>query len=126
MKNPIRAINFSVASYWRGIGKLDEVDLLRILFDDDELQRMANDPNFKSKRWSSDLVKAYRKKIQILTSATDERDLRALKSLHLEQLKGNRIGTSSIRLNKQYRLILQFKSDESGRTVIVIELVDYH
>ncbi|AHI20652.1 MAG: type II toxin-antitoxin system RelE/ParE family toxin [Corynebacterium casei] len=126
MKNPIRAINFSVASYWRGIGKLDEVDLLRILFDDDELQRMANDPNFKSKKWSSDLVKAYRKKIQILTSATDERDLRALKSLHLEQLKGNRIGTSSIRLNKQYRLILQFKSDESGRTVIVIELVDYH
>ncbi|HCJ69485.1 MAG TPA: plasmid maintenance system killer protein [Corynebacterium casei] len=87
---------------------------------------MANDPNFKSKKWSSDLVKAYRKKIQILTSATDERDLRALKSLHLEQLKGNRIGTSSIRLNKQYRLILQFKSDESGRTVIVIELVDYH
>lgn len=126
MKNPIRAINFSVASYWRGIGKLGEVDLLRILFDDDELQRMANDPNFKSKKWSSDLVKAYRKKIQILTSATDERDLRALKSLHLEQLKGNRIGTSSIRLNKQYRLILQFKSDESGRTVIVIELVDYH
>ncbi|MDN6246656.1 MAG: type II toxin-antitoxin system RelE/ParE family toxin [Corynebacterium casei] len=126
MKNPIRAINFSVASYWRGIGKLDEVDLLRILFDDDELQRMANDPNFNSKKWSSDLVKAYRKKIQILTSATDERDLRALKSLHLEQLKGNRIGTSSIRLNKQYRLILQFKSDESGRTVIVIELVDYH
>lgn len=126
MKNPIRAINFSVASYWRGIGKLGEVDLLRILFDDDELQRIANDPNFKSKKWSSDLVKAYRKKIQILTSATDERDLRALKSLHLEQLKGNRIGTSSIRLNKQYRLILQFKSDESGRTVIVIELVDYH
>ena len=126
MKNPIRAINFSVASYWRGIGKLDEVDLLRILFDDDELQRMANDPNFKSKKWSSDLVKAYRKKIQILTSATDERDLRALKSLHLEQLEGNRIGTSSIRLNKQYHLILQFKSDESGRTVIVIELVDYH
>lgn len=99
---------------------------MRILVEDDELKRLATDPNYKSKRWGADLVKDYRKKIQMLTAATDERDLRALKSLHLEPLKGNRAGTSSIRLNKQFRLILQFKTDESGRIVIVIELVDYH
>ncbi len=35
-------------------------------------------------------------------------------------------GTSSIRLNKQFRLILKFATDNDGRVVIVIEMVDYH
>lgn len=99
---------------------------MRILFEDDELRRVAQDASYTPKRWGSDIVKAYRKKIQILASAVDERDLRALRSLHLEQLKGDRVGTSSIRLNKQFRLILKFATDSDGRMVIVIEMVDYH
>ena len=87
-----------VTSDGRGASELDEVDLVRILFEDDELRRVAE----------------------------DERDLRALRSLHLEQLKGDRAGTSSIRLNKQFRLILKFATDNDGRVVIVIEMVDYH
>jgi len=37
-----------------------------------------------------------------------------------------RAGTSSIRLNKQFRLILKFATDNDVRVVIVIEMVDYH
>lgn len=99
---------------------------MRILFEDDELRRMAEDASYAPKRWGSNIVKAYRKKIQILAHAVDERDLRALRSLHLEQLKGDRAGTFSIRLNKQFRLILKFATDSDGRVVIVIEMVDYH
>ncbi|BAU97289.1 plasmid maintenance system killer protein [Corynebacterium suranareeae] len=99
---------------------------MRVLFENEELQRAAEDPSYKPKRWSSDILKAYRRKIQFLRSAADERDLRALRSLNLEQLKGDRFGTSSIRLNKQYRLILKFLTEEDGRVVVVIELVDYH
>lgn len=102
------------------------MDLVRILFEDDELRRMAEDASYAPKRWGSNIVKAYRKKIQILAHAVDERDLRALRSLHLEQLKGDRAGTFSIRLNKQFRLILKFATDSDGRVVIVIEMVDYH
>ena len=61
-----------------------------------------------------------------LRAATDERDLHAMRSLRLEQLKGNRAGTSSIRLNDQFRLIIRFKTNDEGRMVIVIEMVDYH
>lgn len=100
--------------------------MVRILFEDDELRRMAEDASYAPKRWGSNIVKAYRKKIQILAHAVDERDLRALRSLHLEQLKGDRAGTFSIRLNKQFRLILKFATDSDGRVVIVIEMVDYH
>ncbi len=99
---------------------------MRILFEDDELRRMAEDASYAPKRWGSNIVKAYRKKIQILAHAVDERDLRALRSLHLEQLKGDRAGTFSIRLNKQFRLILKFATDSDGRVVIIIEMVDYH
>ena len=49
-----------------------------------------------------------------------------MRSLRLEQLKGNRAGTSSIRLNDQFRLIIKFETDDGGRMVIVIEMVDYH
>lgn len=83
-------------------------------------------PPYIPKRWGSDIIKAYRKKIQILKGAVDERDLRAMRSLHLEQLKGDRAGSSSIRLNKQFRLILKFTTNSDGRVVIVIEMVDYH
>lgn len=115
-----------VTSDGRDASELDEVDSVRILYEDDELRRLAEDVSYTPKQWGPDIVKAYRKKIQILAHAEDERDLRALRSLHLEQLKGDRAGTSSIRLNKQFRLILKFETDSDGRVVIVIEMVDYH
>lgn len=102
------------------------MDLLRIVFEDDDLRRVAEDASYAPKRWGADIVKAYRKRIQVLRSAVDERDLYALRSLRLEQLSGDRAGTSSIRLNKQLRLIIKFRTDDDGRVVIVIELVDYH
>ena len=99
---------------------------MRIRFEDDKLRRMAVDASYAPKKWGPETVKAYRKKIQILAQAVDERDLRALRSLRLEQLQGDRAGTSSIRLNKQFRLIIKFETDSDGRVVIVIEMVDYH
>ncbi|NLI84499.1 MAG: plasmid maintenance system killer protein [Propionibacterium sp.] len=102
------------------------MDRLRIVFEDDDLRRLAEDASYAPRRWGADIIKAYRKKIQVLRAATDERDLYALRSLHLEQLKGNRAGSSSIRLNDQFRLVIKFRTDDDGRVVIVIEMVDYH
>lgn len=99
---------------------------MRIAFEDDELRRMAEDAAYAPKRWGPDLIKAYRQKIHKLHAASDERDLRAMRSLRMEQLRGNRAGTSSIRINKQFRLIIRFRTDDDGRVVTVIEMVDYH
>ena len=66
---------------------------MRIVFEDDDLRRLAEDPSYTQRRWGPDLVKAYRKKIQVLLAAIDERDLRALRPLHLERLSGRRAGT---------------------------------
>ena len=73
-----------------------------------------------------DLIRAYRKKVGFLAAAESEVDLRGYKALHFEKLAGGRAGQHSIRLNKQWRLILRIESDEQGRLLIIIEIVDYH
>jgi toxin HigB-1 len=98
---------------------------LRVEYCDKVLRRLAEDPDFRPKRWNSELIRAYRRKVQLIMSATDERDLRAMRSLRLEQLSGDREGASSIRLNDQFRLILTFKTEDE-RVAVILELVDYH
>ncbi|WP_225753168.1 type II toxin-antitoxin system RelE/ParE family toxin [Actinotalea sp. Marseille-Q4924] len=99
---------------------------MRIEYGDADLRRLACNPNFVSARWSRDLIRAYRKKVQVLAAATDDRDLRAMRSLRLERLDGARAGTYSIRLNDQYRLILDLRTEGSDRVVEILEMVDYH
>ena len=54
---------------------------------------------------------------------TDEQDLRSLKSLRYEKLKGARFGQHSLRLNKQWRLILRPEQNQDGTTTAVVEVV---
>lgn len=89
------------------------------------LHRLAEELAFAPKGWGRDVIKAYRKKLQLIVAARDERDLYALRGLRLERLKGDRAGQSSIRLNDQFRLILTFKT-EGDRVAVILEIVDYH
>jgi proteic killer suppression protein len=98
---------------------------MNVRFANADLDRLETDPKFTG-GYSQAVVKSYRKKLQAIRAAADERDIRALRSWHLEQLKGDRKGQSSIRLNDQFRLVIVFETDQSGRTVVVIEIVDYH
>ena len=98
---------------------------MRREFHDEELRRLAVDVSFAPAKWDRDVIRAYRKKIQLIDAAEDERDLRATRSLRLEQLHGDREGTSSIRLNDKMRLILSFKTDDE-RVAVIHEVVDYH
>ena len=101
-----------------------EVPLL-VEFEDDDLQRLYEDRNFRVPRFVHELVRAYRKVVGVVVAASDERDLYALRSLHFEKLEGDRLGQHSLRLNKQWRLIVELKSTEKGKQVVVIEIVDY-
>lgn len=99
---------------------------MQIDFDDDELRRLYEEPDFRPKRLHQDLVRAYRKKVGILVAAESELDLRNMRSLNFEKLRGDREGQHSIRLNDQWRLILRIEVDGDGKTVVIIEIVDYH
>jgi toxin HigB-1 len=98
---------------------------LRVEYHDEVLRRLAEDPDCAPKGWGRDVIKSYRKKIQLIIAAKDERDLYAMRGLRLEQLKGDRDGQSSIRLNDQFRLILIFVTD-GDRVAVILEIIDYH
>lgn len=99
---------------------------MRLEFEDDDLRRLYEDVDFVTPKLGPDLVKAYRKKMGFLASAESELDLRAYKALHFEKLAGARSGQHSIRLNRQWRLILRLETDSQGKLLIIVEVIDYH
>ncbi len=72
------------------------------------------------------MVKAFRLRMQGIRSAVDERDIRAMKSWRLEKLKGQRQHQHSVRLNRQYRLILEFIDAGGTKEVRIVSIEDYH
>jgi toxin HigB-1 len=72
------------------------------------------------------IVKAYRKRIQIIQAATDERDLYAIKGNRFEKLKGDRSHQCSLRLNDKMRLIVEIAEGSPENKIIVIAIENYH
>ncbi|MBI2767255.1 MAG: type II toxin-antitoxin system RelE/ParE family toxin [Chloroflexi bacterium] len=95
-----------------------------VRFADPDLDRLETDAGFDA-GWPRSVVKAYRKVMGWIWSAVDERDFYNLKGLHFEKLQG-RPGQHSMRLNDQYRLIVEFEGSGPARRVIIVEITDYH
>ena len=64
--------------------------------------------------------------MQVIRAAPDERTFYALKSLRFEKLKGPRAHQRSMRLNDQWRLILEIQPSTPGNIVVLIKIEDYH
>jgi len=74
------------------------------------------------KGFPPDLVKRTRAMLSALHAATVLEDLRFPPGNHLEELKGNRAGQHSVRINKQWRIC--FVWTETGPADV--EITDYH
>jgi proteic killer suppression protein len=75
---------------------------------------------------SESITERYRNRLNLIRCAPDERDFYALKSLHFEKLAGDRAHQRSMRLNQQWRLILEFEGDGTDKTVVIVGIEDYH
>ena len=64
------------------------------------------------------------KRLYILDAATSLADLQALPSNALENMKGDRKGQYSIRINLQWRICFEWPEGQSGPSNV--EIVDYH
>lgn len=98
---------------------------MRVEYHDEVLRRLAEEQGYAPKGWDPDVIKSYRKKVQLISAVPNERDLYAMRGLRMEKLKGDRQGQSAMRLNDQFRLILTFKT-EGDRVAVLLEVVDYH
>jgi len=82
----------------------------------------VSDKEFKSNK---ELVRQYIKTINKLTAAKTIEQLFQFAGLNYEKLKGNLKGKSSVRINKQYRLIFEEVTDDaSPPKVILLNLVE--
>jgi proteic killer suppression protein len=95
-------------------------------FEDDDLRRLFEEPDFRLPRFGRDLIRAYRKVVGFVSAADDERDFYSMRSLHFEKLEGRRSGQCSLRLNDQWRLIVRIDGEQKEKRVVVIEVADYH
>lgn len=94
-------------------------------FKDDSYDRLETDAKYTA-GLSEAVVSAYHKRMQLIRNAPDERDFYALRSLRFEKLKGNRAHQYSMRLNNQWRLILELHSKGEKKVVYVVGIEDYH
>jgi proteic killer suppression protein len=75
-----------------------------------------------SKKLPASIQESSRQKLVILDSATTLNDLRIPPGNRLEELKDNREGQHSIRINRQWRICFEWKNGDSYN----VEIVDYH
>lgn len=100
---------------------------MRFTFRSKKLQRLYTH-EAGAERYPSEMVDAFFDKMAIIAAAKHENDLRALKSLHFEKLKGDRgnRGHYALRLNKQYRLTFTVETDDHGKLLCILDIEDYH
>ena len=98
---------------------------MEVEFANDDLKRLETDPAFNG-GFAQAIVNAYRKRMQFIRAAVDERAFYPMRSLRFEKLKGNRSHQCSMRLNDQWRLILEIKPSTPKNIIVVVAIEDYH
>jgi toxin HigB-1 len=98
---------------------------MEVRFQDARLDRLEADIEIDG-GFAGAVVTAFRKRMQIIRDAPDERAFYALKPLHFEKLKGSRDHQYSMRLNSQWRLIVEFEGKAPGKVVVLVSIEDYH
>ena len=94
-------------------------------FANQELDRLETGPDFNA-GFSRAVVRAFRKRMQMIRDAVDERAFYAMRSLHFEKLKGKRSHQYSMRLNEQWRLVLELHKRGRSTVVVIVDIEDYH
>ena len=84
-----------------------------------DTEKLFNDLDIKK---FSSISRTARIKLEVLNAAVSLNSLRIPPGNRLEQLKGNRIGQYSIRINDQWRICFVWKEESAFE----VEIVDYH
>jgi toxin HigB-1 len=96
-----------------------------IRFKDAQLEKLATSAECDG-AYQAGIGTIFRKRMQFIRDATDERDFYAMKSLHYEKLKGKREHQHSMRLNDQWRLIVEIGEGNPNKVLWLVGIEDYH
>ena len=102
--------------------------MMQVRHDDHDLEALETSEAPCAGGMSSQLVRKFRKVMNLLRCVGDEREIYNYKSLHFEKLKGDRQHQRSVRLQDQWRLIIEIdQSASEKKNVLVIKGIEnYH
>ena len=86
--------------------------MIKVAYSDRRLERMAKERRGDG-TYPINIVKAFLKCVDLIRASPDTNTLRSFKSRRLEKLKGHRKHQHSMRLNDQWRLILEITDGEN-------------
>jgi proteic killer suppression protein len=89
-------------------------------FRDDWLRAFFVD-GVRSRNIPPDLEGRLFRRLQMIDDATTDQDLRVPSSNHFEKLRGGLSGFHSIRVNKQWRLILQWDGSRGDASSVYLD-----
>lgn len=92
---------------------------------DSTLEKIASDAN-ENGPYSRDLARRYRKVLNLIATVANETELYSFKSLRFEKLRGKRCHERSLRLNQQWRLIVEVRPEATGNVIVIKGIEDYH
>lgn len=95
---------------------------MRYRFGTDELKELY-ESGTGAQKYPEGIVRKFGQRVDSIRAAQSEQDLRAQHSLHFEKLDDN---FYSIRLNKGWRLELQFEFDDTGKLLVMIRISNHY
>lgn len=98
---------------------------MRFVFANRNLERLYTHGEGVAKL-PEEVVNTLLRRVRHIEAAKDERDLRVPPSVHYERLRGKYAGKSSLRLNRQWRLILSVETDPQGKYVLIHEITNHY
>jgi toxin HigB-1 len=98
---------------------------MRVEFGNRDLARLETDSTYLM-GLAPQHVRGYRKVVNQIRQATDERIFWNSRALKFERLKGTRKHQHSMRLNDQFRLIVELIGEGPDKTVKIVSVEDYH
>lgn len=98
---------------------------MEVEFADETLDRLEVEFQFTA-GYERAIVKGYRKAMQAIRAALDERDFYAAKGLRFEKLEGARSHQRSMRITKQWRLIVELQGQAPKKVIKIVCIEDYH
>lgn len=98
---------------------------MRLEFGDDALERLAYEAGSTADGWSTDVVRRFRRVLQMIDAATGPEDLEALLSLRVRPTVVNGARGATLRIDDAHRLRISYL-DADGTPTAIIEAVEKH
>lgn len=85
---------------------------MTIKIENQALAEIYQDIDKGKSKYSATVKKTFRKAIKMLKNADDIAQIRKIRGLNFEALKGDLKGKYSVRVDKKYRIILRIEKDK--------------